>query len=471
MSTLKIGCGRADITPTQPSALSGFIARLNKPFTRVEDPLSMRALVLEADGQTYFLLNYELLGFDASVHQMLLAALEAHIGAVFTRENCVVTTTHTHSGPSVSPIEGETFAGDEYLDLLCLQTVEAVRQGLRQLRPASMAAASQEIEGLTYNRRAVLADGRVSIAYDPDMAVVERGLLDKTLTLLVWRDASDPHKNLAALVHFPCHGVALLTPAVSGDIPGQIARHMEEKLGAPCLFLQGTSGDVNPIMVAGERPAMLEWCQQFFAQVDGIEDRLEAEACLPVRGESAVVPIDFQALPAREQVECNIALLDQIAAGDFSDWQAAGTVSAVANMLNIRPGEEPDAGQAAFTALALANAERRVLAEVEKGQQPAACPLNMAGWRIGGVFLIFMGGEIFSVTGERLRALDKDQRILPVTYAAPVIGYIPDADSMQQGGYEASEAWRFYRQPAPFAFDSEQRIVETAEKLISRLKA
>jgi hypothetical protein len=59
--------------------------------------------------------------------------------------------------------------------------------------------------------------------------------------------------------------------------------------------------------------------------------------------------------------------------------------------------------------------------------------------------------------------------LLPVSYAAPIVGYVPDQDSMDKGGYEVDDAWRFYRHPAPFARDSEGRIVETVRSLVSQV--
>jgi hypothetical protein len=45
------------------------------------------------------------------------------------------------------------------------------------------------------------------------------------------------------------------------------------------------------------------------------------------------------------------------------------------------------------------------------------------------------------------------------------VGYVPDRASMEKGGYEADDAWRFYGHPAAFALDTEERIVETIRSL------
>ena len=470
MPSLFAGSAHFDITPTTPCALSGFIARRNRPFERVDDALHVRALALAQDGELYLLLNYELLGFGPPVRDMLLDAL-AYAGLPgFELARTVITTPHTHSGPAVSPIEGESGAGEDYLELLRRQTVAAAREALASLQPAVLEVAEQAIDGLTYNRRAVLADGRVSIAYDPDQPVLERGPLDNTLTLLAWKTADDPARVLGALVNFACHGVSLLTAAVSGDIPGQIMACFEERLGAPCLFLQGPAGDVNPVAVAGERSGLLAWMARFRAQTAGLAERLAPANALPLRAARAVLPLDFRPLPERSQVALNLRVLEQLGAGDFSALDSEETAGAVANLLNIRPGDAPDAEIAAFTARAMAGAERRVLALVDSGQQPAPYPLEVSAWRVGAVLLVCVGAEFFSSTGLRLRALGGENvRVLPVAYAAPIVGYLPDAHAMQQGGYEANDAWRFYGQPGPFAFESEARLAALAAELVNEL--
>jgi hypothetical protein len=58
--------------------------------------------------------------------------------------------------------------------------------------------------------------------------------------------------------------------------------------------------------------------------------------------------------------------------------------------------------------------------------------------------------------------------ILPVTYLAPLVGYVPDRAAMEKGGYEVDDAWRFYGHPAPFDPTSEQRIIETLKALIDQ---
>jgi hypothetical protein len=469
---IRVGCAVTEITPPVGLPLSGFIARRNQPSTGIGDPLFVKAWALEQAGQVYFLFSFEILGISVGLEGEILAALQAGLGDRFSHERCVLTTTHTHSAPTTTPLVGETGGSREFIQILCERSVQAGRNALERLAPAVLHTASLRLPGLTYNRRAVLASGRVSLAPEPDEPVLARGPLDDRLTLLVWQGEAGP---LGAFIHFACHGVALGGQEYSGDIPGQIARHFERQLGVPCLYLQGASGDANPTTVSAGRPELLEWLARF--------ERLTAGFPLPPSGETreraltpqpgepfqflrAEVPLDYQPLPERSATARKLAGLERIARGDIDSPAVQPTLLLLADFLNVKPGQRPDPAWAAFAAGALAEAERNVLAATEASHPPQPCALRVVVWRMGEVALVCVGAEMFAHTGLALRGLNDRLLILPVSYAAPVVGYLPDREAMGMGGYEVDDAWRFYGQPAPFTEDAEERLVEGVRTLI-----
>jgi len=466
---LELGCGQADITPGRSTVLSGFIFRENRPSERVYDPLCVRVLaILYGTGITHLLVNYDVLGISQPLHEQILTSLEGAMGVDFSRTACVLTATHTHSAPPTSPLQGEDEPDPAYWQLLCDRTVEAARQAHERLAPVSLSVASVRIPGLTYNRRAVLADGRVSMALEPDVPVLERGPVDDTLTLLVWQDGRARH--VAALIHFACHGVAMCEQAVASDIPGHLSNRLGKLLGVPCLFLQGAAGDVNPTAVATGRDAMLAWVDRCAQYLQGASDRLLPLPCTPFRTAAAELPLHYQPLPERATIVRNIADLERIGRGEIDAPEVQKSVRLLAGIMNFKPGERPDPAKAAFAAGALADAARRRLAALDAGKPLPACPLHISLWQMGQVAFAFVAAELFALTGYRIRSLGKGQALLPVTYASPIVGYVPDRAAMEKGGYEVDDAWRFYRQPAPFTPDSEQRIVDTVAALVAGLQ-
>lgn len=459
---LNLGCAVADITPALGLPLSGFIFRQNKPSTGVDTPLWVRALALQSEGQTLLLLNYDLLGLCAALEQQILDQLQSRLG--LTKDQCVLVATHTHSAPPTAPLQGEAGPDPDYGRLLEERTVEAAQSALNHLEPVTLYQATLPLSGLTYNRRALLTDGRVSMAIQPDAPVVERGPLDDRLTVLLWRNTQG--QNVAAALHFACHGVAVCTQAIGGDIPGELAQRVGHMLGTPCLFLPGAGGDINPTTVATGRTELLAWIEQAMGMLATLLQQFQPVATASLHAASTDLRLDYAPLPPRAQVEERIANLERIAQGDVLSAEVQETVRSLGNIMNVKPGQPPDQAKAAYAAMALAQAGRRTLAVLDSGQTLPGLPLRLAVWRFGSIVLAFVAAEIFAITGRRIQALQPEINILPVACASPLLGYVPDRQALGQGGYEVDDAWRFYGQPAPFAPDSEQRIINSFKQML-----
>ncbi len=464
---LTVGCGEEDITPQPGIPLSGFIFRENQPSVGVDDALSVRVLAVRQDEAVMLLISYEVLAISEPLEEQILAVLEAVLGPDVRRDMTILTATHTHSAPPTSPLEGESDPDLTYWQFICERTVEATRQALESLQPATLAAASLRVPGHTVNRRALMADGRISMALEPDGFVLERGPVDDTLTLLLF--SNQAQQAIASVLHFACHGTAMCTQHIGGDIPGALARHVGQIFHAPCLYIQGASGDISPLAVSAGRAEMLAWLAPFLKHLEHLPARLHPLSSTPVRMASADLVFDYQPLPSRASTLRNIENLDRIAQGDVDSPDVQDTIVLLGNLMNIRPGQRPDPHKAAYAAGALANAERRVMNAIDAGKPPDACRATAAVLRIGQMVLACVSAELFAITGFRIRALSRHFALLPVSYAAPIVGYVPDRDAMEKGGYEVDDAWRFYRHPALFAPDSETRIVDTINSLMGRV--
>jgi hypothetical protein len=426
----------------------------------------VRVLAVRSETQTFLLINYDLLGLNALLEQQILAALQRHFG--ITRQQCVLVATHTHSAPPTAPLQGEADPDPVYWQLLSARTVEAAQAALTTLQPVILQQAEVHIPDLTYNRRAVLADGRVSMAPQPDAPVIERGAVDDRLVVLLWQNLQG--RNVAAALHFTCHGVAVCTQAIGGDIPAELSSRVGTLLDVPCLFLPGAGGDINPLAVSAGRADMLAWVDRFMAHLSDLPAQFQLVPAEHLQVVSTDLLLDYAPLPPRAEVEQYLANLKRIAQGDIISPEVQATLYSLGNIMNFKPGEPPDPSKAAYAALALVQAGQRTLAAIETGQPLPGCPLRLAGWRLGPTVLVFAAAELFAATGFHLKALRPAWHVLPVTCAAPLIGYVPDRKALAQGGYEVDDAWRFYGQPAPFAADSEEQVVQTVNTLFIELE-
>jgi hypothetical protein len=265
--------------------------------------------------------------------------------------------------------------------------------------------------------------------------------------------------------------VAVCTQAIGGDIPGELSRRIGEMLEVPCLYLPGAAGDINPLAVSAGWADMLAWVDRAMAYWPSLPGQFQPVAAESLQATTMNLLLDYAPLPPREAVAQSLSNLERIAQGDVSSPEVQAEVRSLGNIMNFKPGEPPEPGKAAYAARALARAGRRTLAAIEAGRPLEPCPLRLSVWRFGETVLAFAAAELFAQTGLRLQALYPELTILPVTCLAPLIGYVPDEAAMGQGGYEVADAWRFYGHPAPFALDSEQRIVDTLQTLIASITA
>jgi neutral ceramidase len=200
-----------------------------RPAAGVHDPIKVRALVLEGGGVRLLWLSVDLVGMDPS----LLADLRRRLHQLGLRHTAVIAAaSHTHSGPGA-------FARSELFGFIALDREsprvrgrvfsameEAARQAERRKRPATVGTGRSELTDITDSRM--------------------RGPLDHELGVLKVVGADG--RPLAAVWNYAIHGTALGRDnfQLSGDVMGDAAARIEEQLGVPALFVNGSVGDTSP---------------------------------------------------------------------------------------------------------------------------------------------------------------------------------------------------------------------------------
>lgn len=258
---LRVGVGRADITPTvgehQLVGMGGKAAVVGK----INDPLATNVIVFEQDGRKVALVSLDLIGISNAVFDGIRDGLERDHG--ITQTLCAVT--HTHG----SGLYGETLH-----PFLIQRTLEAANAAVASLEPALVGqAATEHNEG--YNRRILNDDGTVSMMWN-NKDHVHSEPVDDTLGVIAIRRASD-QTPLVTLVNYAVHPVISMNfdeLIISADWPGAMAREVEATIGGHCVFLLGAAGDINPYEADMFRYATDE---EVFAKVDEVGRRVAAE--------------------------------------------------------------------------------------------------------------------------------------------------------------------------------------------------
>jgi hypothetical protein len=160
-----------------------------------------------------------------------------------SRRQLVVTFSHTHAAGLMDTSRAELPGGEliaPYLELLAMKCAQLVTQAIADLRPVTISYAT----------------GRCSLAANRDLFDAERklwvcGFNPKSPaddTLLVGRVTDATGHIVATIVNYACHPTTLAweNRLISPDYPGAMREVVQQATAAPCVFIQGASGDLGP---------------------------------------------------------------------------------------------------------------------------------------------------------------------------------------------------------------------------------
>lgn len=239
---------KVDITPEKSQNLIGYNPRMSKG---VLDRIFHKVVMIDDGKQQFYLVSSDLAAIAPSTYDHAADRL-AKLFKI-DRKNFWWTNTHTHSAPEVGPpgviklFLGERYQetyDKEYTALVEDKLVEAIIKARNSLVPARLGV-GWGFSMANVNRRARDIDNVTNLGINPD------GPIDRRIGLI--RLDKEDGKPLALIANYPIHGTALneTNLKISGDVPGVVANYVEEKIGAPLLFINGAEGNVAPIYSQG----------------------------------------------------------------------------------------------------------------------------------------------------------------------------------------------------------------------------
>ena len=240
---LRAAAVRVDITPDSPQWLLGYQARQS---TGVLDHIYHRVVALQAADTEMVMISSDLCLFSPTLYDSVMRDLQAATG--LTPLQVLWSVTHTHAAPEVGPPDmykvllgrSEHEWDREYTATVTRALIEAVRTARSRLEPARIAFGTGTSVA-NINRRARDVDGTVSLGLNPE------GPVDRQINLI---RVTRPDGGLIALVaNYAMHGTVMNGDnlGISGDGPGVVTSYLEEKLGAPVLYVNGAAGNIAPI--------------------------------------------------------------------------------------------------------------------------------------------------------------------------------------------------------------------------------
>ncbi len=439
MSNWLAGAAEVTITPPLGVRLTGFAGRTSGA-TGIHDDLHARVLALEADGTRAALVTLDLLGLDADLVECIRARV-AETCAI-PAERLLLNCSHTHSGPASISLRGLGERDSAYLDVLTRTVAGAVRVACDRLEPAALRFGTAPVR-VGINRREKLATGQMILGRNPE------GPLDPRVYAL--RVDSAAGRPLAILFSHAAHPVVLAGDNlwITADYPGVAAavlRQIEAGRGAPpvALFAQGCCGNINSDPVGADFEAARR-----LGTVLGAAAAIAAETAAPLeevglQAATRVLSLPFLPPPSVEEAAAAVAAQRE----RLKQQQAAGAPTALQQAM-------------------LEWAEDTLRAAREPERFPGQ-PFTVQVLVVGEVAFVALSGEVFIELALDIQARSPFARTVVLGYSNGCSGYVPTADAYPDGGYEVTDAYRYYG-TLMIAPESERLITNAAVSLLADL--
>jgi hypothetical protein len=337
-------------------------------------------------------------------------------------QNIVLAATHNHSGPQTSGRFAPSLGlpDPRFSSFLEDALLRAAASAEASLEPVTIRR-YRGTHRLGLHRRARI-DGEIRLAANP------YGPTDPELSVVAFeRVDGSPH---SCLVHYACHPVISSANLISGEFPGAAMRALEERTGAVSLFLQGCSGDINPTdrdltRFASGGEDEIDRCGLTLAdQVLSVFTATGEELVpVPIRSEVLDLPLMFESIPSDAEL-----------------------ISA-----SMRPGVDGEWG-------------RELLADPSL-RHPAA---TLAIRRLDiaeKLSLLAMNAEVVVEYGLFAKAISAGA-VLPVSCCNGMIGYVPTAAQIAEGGYEPNGSTSYFLLPSRFSPAIEVDVRQAMKRLI-----
>lgn len=414
---MRIGVGRADITPRVGVELAGFGAYINRHSTGVLEPLWARAMAFDLDGAPVVIVSADLIVIFRGTTERVGALVAEATGVA--PERVMVHCTHTHSGPETGGLIGWGQPDQPYLELLPHRLAAAAVAAIEDLRPATLSYARVPCAGIGVNRE---YDQRPTLeeALREGWRPAHPELTDTTAHVLVARDADGALIGFAS--SFGCHPVVCCAQSrqIHGDFVGVATNRIEaEHPGATGLFLQGAQGDVNTCVVH-----------------ESEENSLRA---LPVIAERYARAVRAGIAAAQPLAVDRIAVVRRETQFSRKPVKRADLERLLAEQEAIlHAPSASDADGAVRLATVRAVACRRLLAAFEEGR-PLVRPTLLQGVRIGSLGIYGAPFEIFQAIKNDVVAGARAPIPIVLGCTNDEVGYAPDRTAAARGGYAADQ--------------------------------
>ena len=422
----KAATARVAITPKESMWMAGYGSR-NHPSEGAIHDLWAKVLVLEDPaGKKAVLVTLDVCGIGRDLSTAIRDAVEARHGT--TRQNIVLSCSHTHSGPVVGTNLITMYKIDEaqrrqivdYARFLQGAVIEAVDSAFEGLQDVDLAWETGRCD-FAVNRR----NNKEKDVPDLRARLALAGPIDHDVPVL--RIRSLDGKARAIVFAYACHCTVLDSYKFCGDYAGFAQLELEKRYpGSTAMFVAGCGGDQNPI--PRRTVALAEaYGRQLADSVGRVVDA-------PMR------PIEGPLSSAYQEID--------LAFGPLPD----------------RPRIEKDASSSDFF---IASRAKELLRKIEvQGKLAQDYPYPVQVWRLDDLSWVFLGGEVTVDYSLRIKRNAGSSHTWVSAYCNDVMAYIPSQRVLKEGGYEGATSMIYYGLPTVWSDRVEEDIIAAVTRLL-----
>ncbi|MBL6707546.1 MAG: neutral/alkaline non-lysosomal ceramidase N-terminal domain-containing protein [Planctomycetaceae bacterium] len=442
------GVARRDITPPVGIYHRMWGAATHDRSTGIHRPLTATVLVMRpteaaADSKpVIFVAVDHCLLWHREMNELLDRVSES---SGVERSQIVVFFSHTHAAGLMGH-ERVELPGGEMIPQYLADVADAISDGIREATDNTREAV------LTYGT------GQCSLATNRDFKdeTLDRfvcgfnpeGQADDTVAVVRLSDVAD-QRTLATVVNYACHPTTLAwdNTLISPDYPGAMREIVEAATEAPCIFIQGASGDIGPRhgFVGDTQVADQNGRQLGYAVLSTLENLPPVDAQMKYGG--AVISgatigtwgYENSSMAQRERAAAWQAQHSEVPLDYRDDLPRHDDLQREAAEWRKKESAANEAGDADAARDARAMIERttRRLVRVAHLDDAKTYPYPIRLWKLGDAVWLALDGEHYNVLQRNLRERFAGTPLIIGTLAnGSNVWYLPDEASYGKGLYQ-----------------------------------
>lgn len=428
--TWHAGLAKVNITPTERMWMSGYASRKEPAKGKLHD-LWAKALVLQdAKKNRIALVTLDLVGIPRDLSIEVCADLKKKFG--LDRENVMLSTSHTHTGPVVGSNLNSMYFLDakqqklvnDYAMTLKKKIVEAVQIAMKDLKPAQVSWANG-MATFAVNRRTNSERNVPQLRKEQKL----KGPVDHQVPVLAIRD-SEGKKLRGVVFGYACHATVLSFMQWSGDYPGFAQIEVEKAHpGTIAMFWAGCGGDQNPLPRRSVALAQ-KYGAELADAVNAVLKKKMKPLAASVWASYREIDLRFAPLPSRDKL-----VQDTMSTNRY----------------------------------VVARAKLLLEKLKEKGSLSGTYPYPIQVWHLGEKLnWVALGGEVVVDYALRIKKEVGSETTWVTAYANDVMAYVPSLRVLKEGGYEGGGAMVYYGLPTVWAPKVEEAILAEVHRQVPK---